>query len=315
MDKIVSKDLCKTYYNKKEKKTALSNLNLNIKEGEIYCLLGLNGAGKTTFIKILGTALLPTSGDVFVDGISVIKDPEYIRKCIAVIPQDVQPDYMLTPFDYAYYFQLLRGRTRKEAKEYAEVALKIVDLWEYRNKLCGLLSGGEKRRAIISSALASNAEVMVLDEPTSGLDAISKRKILACLRNIAQSGKTILITTHNMEEAEIISDRIGIINNGMAIHEGSLEEIKNIIPYKYRVIVSKKFESEKNIGNILDKIDENDDSIVNIGDKSIKYFINENDAIEFLKNCLDNKYPANISNIVLEDIFIKIIGKVEEDNV
>ena len=139
-------------------------------------MLGPNGAGKTTLLRIISTQLLPTNGEAYVLGFNVVDRAESVREHIAVVPQDVATYGNFTPWEYCYYFSLLRGMTKQKAKETSEKALKAVELWELKNRTCATLSGGEKKRAIIAAALASDAEVLMLDEPTSGLDAVARRK-------------------------------------------------------------------------------------------------------------------------------------------
>ncbi|MCK5548855.1 MAG: ABC transporter ATP-binding protein, partial [Thermoplasmata archaeon] len=197
-DAIRSVDLVKVY---EKKVNALRSVSLSVRKGEIYTLLGPNGAGKTTFLRILCTQLMPSSGDAFVLGHSAVSSPEEVRKHIAMVPQDVIPYGIMTPYDYAYYFARLRGMDRETAAKYAKKGLDAVGMWPLRDRPCLTLSGGEKRRALISAALASEVSVFMLDEPTSGLDAIGRRSVWGALRDKAAKGKTILLTTHMMEEA------------------------------------------------------------------------------------------------------------------
>jgi ABC-2 type transport system ATP-binding protein len=164
-------------YDGKEAVEALKGVDVEIGEGELFTLLGPNGAGKTTFLRIISTQLLPSSGDAFVLGHSVVNEAEEVRKHVAVVPQDVATYNNFTPWEYAYYFARLRGIASASAKPKAEEALKAVDLWDLRNRMCQTLSGGEKRRAIIASVLSSDADVLMLDEPTSGLDAVARRRV------------------------------------------------------------------------------------------------------------------------------------------
>jgi len=222
---VKSIDLTKVYLSKEEVE-ALKGVNIAVGKGEIFTLLGPNGAGKTTFLRIISTQLMPTRGDAEVLGYSVVKEPWEVRKHIAVVPQEASTYSNFTPWEYAHYFARLRGMSTSEAKQAAEKALKAVGLWQLRNRICQTLSGGEKKRAIIASALSSSADVLMLDEPTSGLDAVARRGVWSALRDLVREGRTILLTTHMMEEAEMVSDRLGIINKGEVIAKGRIEEIK-----------------------------------------------------------------------------------------
>jgi len=290
-------------YQSKEKVEALKGVNLSIDKGELFTLLGPNGAGKTTFLRIISTQLMPTKGDAMVFGYSVLTQPKEVRKHIAVVPQDVATYGNYTPWDYAYYFARLRGMPSQTARQAAEKALKSVDLFQLKNRTCSTLSGGEKKRGIIASALASEADVLMLDEPTSGLDAVARRGVWSALRSLVEAGKTILLTTHMMEEAEMVSDRLAIINKGDVIAEGRLDEIKRLVNEKYRVIVSGHFDKLSDYGEVT-----------KIGDRQIVYVKTENEALELLKTSLKLKLRAEASPITLEDVFVKLVGGINNES-
>jgi ABC-2 type transport system ATP-binding protein len=300
MDEAVkSEELVKVYKNR-EKVEALKGINITVRKSELFTLLGPNGAGKTTFLRIISTQLMPTSGGAEVFGYSVVNEPEEVRKHIAVVPQDVATNYNFTPWEYSYYFARLRGMRAPEAKIASEKALKAVDVWELRNRMCGTISGGEKRRAIIASALASNANVLMLDEPTSGLDAVARRGVWSALRDMVKEGKTILLTTHMMEEAEMVSDRLAIINKGSVVSMGRLDEIKALTAEKYRVVVEGEFDKLSDFGEVA-----------KIGDRSIVYLKTQEEALELLKVTLKMNLRAEASPVTLEDVFVKLVGGID----
>jgi len=302
MDAVKSIDLVKVYH-RKETVEALKDVNLSIKKGELFTLLGPNGAGKTTFLRIISTQLLLTKGEAYVFEYNVTTQPNEVRKHIVVVPQDVQTYGNFTPWEYCYYFSQLRGMPKSKVEENSERTLKAVDLWDLRNRTCATLSGGEKKRAIIASALASDADILMLDEPTSGLDAVARRKVWAVLRELVEQGKTILLTTHIMEEAEMISDRLAIINKGKVVAEGTPEEIKGLAKEKLRVVVE---------GNSKDtKLLQNNSRVVKFGGKQIIYLKDENEAIELVKTALKKGLKAEIAPVTLEDVFVKIVGGEE----
>jgi len=301
-DAVKSLNLVKVYQSK-EKVEALKGVNLSIGKGELFTLLGPNGAGKTTFLRIISTQLMPTSGDAMVFGYSVLNQPDEVRKHIAVVPQDVATYGNYTPWDYAYYFARLRGMSSQTAKQAAEKALKSVDLFQLRNRTCSTLSGGEKKRGIIASALASDADLLMLDEPTSGLDAVARRGVWSALRSLVETGKTILLTTHMMEEAEMVSDRLAVINKGNVIAEGRPDEIKGLAKEKYRVIISGHFDRLSDYGEVT-----------KMGDRQIVYVKTENEALELLKTTLKLKLRAEASPITLEDVFVKLVGGINNEN-
>jgi ABC-2 type transport system ATP-binding protein len=290
-------------YQGKEKVEALKGINLSIEKGILFTLLGPNGAGKTTLLRIISTQLTPTKGDASVFNYSVSSQPEEVRKHIAVVPQDVATYGNFTPLDYAYYFARLRGMSSQTARLSAEKALKAVDLATLKNRTCATLSGGEKKRAIIASALSSNADMLMLDEPTSGLDAVARRGVWSALRSLVEEGKTILLTTHMMEEAEMVSDSLAIINKGNVIAKGRPDEIKSLAKEKYRVVVSGHFDKLSDYGEVA-----------KLGDRNIVYVKTENEALDLLKATLKMGLRAEASAVTLEDVFVKLVGGINNES-
>jgi ABC-2 type transport system ATP-binding protein len=301
MEAVKAEGLSKTYRGK-EPVEALKGVALSINKGELFTLLGLNGAGKTTFLKILSTQLSPTKGIARVMGYDVMAQAGEVKKHIAIVPQDVQTYSNFTPWEYCYYFSLLRGMSKRETEDASEKALKAVELWDLRNRTCVGLSGGEKKRAIIATVLASHADVLLLDEPTSGLDAVARRKVWAVLRDLVEQGTTILLTTHIMEEAEILSDRLAIIDRGNVVAEGTPEEIKSLAKEKFRVIVE---------GN-LHGLNLEANSHTKLGNKQIVYVADEGTALELVGTALKKGLRAEAARITLEDVFVKLVGRGEE---
>lgn len=216
---------------------ALRGVDLTLRTGEVFTLLGLNGAGKTTLLRILGTQLRPSSGAVRVMGMESTRAVHHLRERIAVVPQDATPDPVFTPWDYAYGFARLRGFNRSRAKELAHQALAQVGLLPLKDQQSARLSGGQQKRVILSAALASTADLLLLDEPSVGLDPFARRELWRTLQDIRGEGKTILLTTHFMDEAEALSDRVGVLHDGRLIVVGSPIQVKSALPYRYRVVL------------------------------------------------------------------------------
>lgn len=292
---IETRELRKVYGGKVE---ALKGVSLSVRMGELFTLLGPNGAGKTTFLRIVATQLLPTSGEAYLLGYDVVREANEVRKHIAVVPQDAQPYSLFTPWDYAYYFARLRGYSRDRAKKAAEEALKAVDLWNLRKRTCSSLSGGERKRAIIASALSSGAEVLLLDEPTSGLDAVARRRVWRVLRDIVKEGRTILLTTHIMEEAEMVSDRLAVINRGKLVAMGTVADVKGLVEERFRVVVEGEAEFPNEYPNAT-----------RLGGKSVFYFKSQAEALEFVKRALATGLRAEAAPVTLEDVFVKLVGE------
>jgi len=299
MEAVKSVDLVKVYRGK-ETVEALKGVSLSINKGELFTLLGPNGAGKTTFLRIIATQLLLTKGEAYVFGYDVTTQPEEVRKRIAVVPQDVQTYGSFTPWEYCYYFSLLRGMSKTQMKTNAEKSLKAVDLWELRNRACSTLSGGEKKRAVIASALSSEADILMLDEPTGGLDAVARRRVWTILREMIGQGKTILLTTHIMEEAEMLSDKLAIINKGTVAAVGTLQEIRGLAKEKYRVMVE---------GNLPDiNLVQPNNRVVKFGNRQIFYLKDEDEALALAKKALKRQLKAEVAQVTLEDVFIELVG-------
>ena len=207
---------------KYKEKLAVDNLNLEIKTGELFSLLGTNGAGKTTTIKMISTLILPTSGTININGLDIIKDREKIKRIINISPQETAIAPNLTVLENLYFMAGIYEI--KKAKEKINELIKLFKLEEVLNQKAKTLSGGYQRKLSIAISLINDPEILFLDEPTLGLDVISRRELWHIIENL--KGKiTIILTTHYMEEAEILSDRIGIMNKGKLIELGTSKEL------------------------------------------------------------------------------------------
>jgi ABC-2 type transport system ATP-binding protein len=200
---------------------AVKDLDFSILSGEVYGLLGPNGAGKTTAISIICTVLRPTRGTAIVCSKDVSRDPAAIRSLIGLAPQDIALYPTLTARENLRYFGRLHGLSGRLLDERVDECLAMVGLGDAGGKRVGAFSGGMKRRANFAAAILHAPRVLVLDEPTVGIDAQSRNLIFANLRALRSSGTTILYTTHYMEEAEQLCDRVGIIDKGTLVAEGA----------------------------------------------------------------------------------------------
>ena len=189
-------------------------INLTGNPGEILGILGPNGAGKTTMVRQITTELLPTSGSVRVLGYDVVHDPNHVKSLLGIVPQEAVLFNYLTVYQHLRIFANLRGLTPKESRAKAEQLIEDLDLMEHRDVPVSDLSGGLKRRVLVGIASAARPPVMVLDEPTTGLDPQSRRNLWSLLRMYRDEGALVLLTTHSMEEAEALCDRVGIIQGG-----------------------------------------------------------------------------------------------------
>ena len=213
MPAIVSiKQLSKTYSDGFE---ALKPINLDIEKGEIFALLGPNGAGKTTLISIICGLVNPSSGCVTVDGFDIIKDFRKTRFRIGLVPQELATESFETVLAAVNFSRGLFGHSKDNA--YIEQILRQLSLWDKRNSRIQTLSGGMKRRVMIAKALAHEPEILFLDEPTAGVDVELRKDMWEMVQQLRQSGVTVILTTHYIEEAEEMADRVGVIAKGELI--------------------------------------------------------------------------------------------------
>jgi ABC-2 type transport system ATP-binding protein len=194
---------------------ALKSVNLEINRGEIFALLGPNGAGKTTLINIVCGIVTKTSGTVLVDGYDTVKDYRQTRSRIALVPQELPTESFETPWRAARFSRGLFGKP--DNPEHIEKVLKSLSLWDKKDQKIIMLSGGMKRRVLIAKALAHEPEVLFLDEPTAGVDVELRQDMWNVVKTLRESGVTVILTTHYIEEAEQLADRVGVINHGEII--------------------------------------------------------------------------------------------------
>ena len=211
-DLISINNLSKTYQNGLK---ALKNVSLNIKKGEILAMLGPNGAGKTTLISIICGIVTPSSGKVDVDGFDIIKDYRQTRSKIGLVPQELTLENFETVFSNVSFTRGLYGKAPDP--KYIESVLKKLSLWDKKDNILRQLSGGMKRRVLIAKALSHKPSILFLDEPTAGVDVELRKDMWKSVEALRESGVTIILTTHYIEEAEAIADRVAVINNGEII--------------------------------------------------------------------------------------------------
>lgn len=219
---IVVDDLVKRF----EDVTAVEGLSLEVEKGELFGLLGPNGAGKTTTINILCGLLEPTSGSASVGGHDVRKEARKVKELIGVCPQDTATYPHLTGRENVELFGNLHAMPKEKLKERADELLARMELLEDSNRRVGKYSGGMKRRVNLIMALIHDPEIAFLDEPTVGMDPQSRRAVWEFIKDLKRQGKTVILTTHYMEEAEELCDRVGIIDNGKLIAHGTPESLK-----------------------------------------------------------------------------------------
>ncbi len=210
-----------------KKVTAVKDVSFTINDGEIISLLGMNGAGKTTVIKMLSCLTKPTSGEAFIYGKSILKDPTGVKQLIGISPQENSAATKLTVEENLRFMCGIYGIDKAKTEENVERIIKQFSLEEYRNRLAGKLSGGWQKRLSIAMALITEPKILFLDEPTLGLDVMARRELWQIIENL--KGKmTIIVTTHYLEESEHLADRIIIMKEGDIKAQGTLEELRQL---------------------------------------------------------------------------------------
>ena len=245
-NQIIINNISKVYDNGFE---ALKKINLNIKKGEIFAMLGPNGAGKTTLISIICGIVKASDGDVTIDKFDIIKDYRETRSRIGLVPQELTLEQFETVFNNVSYSRGLYGK--KSNPKHIEKILKDLSLWDKKDLRLRQLSGGMKRRVLIAKALSHEPSILFLDEPTAGVDVELRKDMWNIVNSLRNIGVTIILTTHYIEEAEAIADRVGVINEGeIIIVEETKELLKKMGNKKLTIDLQDKI---LKIPNILDK--------------------------------------------------------------
>ena len=218
------KDLVKVYGSGKNEKVAVEHISLNVKKGAFFGLLGPNGAGKSTTIHCITGITQPTSGQILIDGVDVVKEYKLARTKVGLSPQEFNVDIFSSPAELMDYMGGYYGIPADVRNSRIEELITRFDLQEHRNVKFQKLSGGLKRRAMLGRALVHTPDLLILDEPTAGVDVEQRRDLWAYLKEMNEAGKTIILTSHYLEEIQYLCNEIAIINHGKIVAEGTKEE-------------------------------------------------------------------------------------------
>jgi len=270
------------------------NVNLTAGYGEVVVLLGPNGAGKTTTVGMLTTLLKPSKGSALVAGHDVVKEYVEVRKRVALCPQDVSIDANWTPLEAVVGYLMLRGFSRGEATEKAKYWLEVLGLWDVRHRLARTLSGGQRKRVAVAMILASNTPILFLDEPSVGLDVEGKYKVWRALRGFVREGRCVVMTTHDMREAQLVADRVIMIHKGITVVSGTPEELMRAIPHRFKVIVK----------GSVDGLDAR--KIVRLGDRVVIYAQNREEALSIAGSVTAGS--VTIDEVDLEDVYLEVVS-------
>ncbi|HPE69956.1 MAG TPA: ABC transporter ATP-binding protein [Thermotogota bacterium] len=222
---IQFQEVQKVFGNRKKTVHALKGINFRVESGEIFGLLGPNGAGKTTALRILSTLLQPTSGEAHVGGFHTVRDSREVRKQIGFLSSDMNLSGNLSARDYITFFGRLNHIPEVSLKKRVESLLEYFDMKDYADRKVATYSTGMKQKTLISIALVHEPSIVVFDEPTNGLDVMTAKLVLDSLRELRQQGKTVVLSTHQMDVAQKMCDRLAIIDHGEVKAMGTLDEI------------------------------------------------------------------------------------------
>ncbi len=311
---IRATDLVKIYHKKSENPVrALDSLSLQVGQGEIFGLLGRNGAGKTTLLRVLTTLVQPTSGTAEVCGLDVVREPYKVRQSICAVLQENAVEIFLSVLDNLSTYGRFHSIPRRQIRAHAETVMAQFGLEEYRDQKVIDLSGGLKRRVQVAKVFMVDKPIVFLDEATTGMDPVNKRATLDAIRQHARRGRTILLTTHILQEAEELCDRIAIVDHGRCIAVGDLHMIKSLAARAYDISVT----FERMRPEILETARKFPLLKVQSTHTTLEMSIKGSDGSTFaLLDALSRVEPIvhfEVTSASLEDVFLELLGKREAD--
>jgi len=305
---IEVKDIYKTY----GKTQAVKGIRFSIKDGECYGLLGPNGAGKSTTINMLSTLFPPDSGEIVIDGLDIKKSPGDVKKILGVVPQEIALYANFTAWENMLFWGGLHSIPKSELHKKAQDLLVFVGLADRKDETIKSYSGGMKRRINLACALLHSPKILLLDEPTVGVDPQSRNMIFELIEQLNREGMTIIYTTHYMEEAERLCDRIGIIDSGLIVAQGTLEELKKQSEVKDVIVVECGKTPDESLLS----------ATLGLPVKAIDHtvYIETSDSKKDLTRCVIGCSNAgyeihhiDIQKANLENVFLKMTGKQLRD--
>jgi len=299
MGTLECRGLTKIY---EDHRKALENVTFTVETSGIFGLIGRNGAGKTTLIRILATELQTTAGTASINGFDVLKQESKLREKIAIVPQEARAIRWMTAKQTVLSYLLWRGYTYGDAARLAGESLAKLGLQEYADVLTSRLSGGTKRKVLIATVMASEAEVIFLDEPTTGLDPISRRELWEILRALGKE-RFIFLTTHYLEEAEQLADKIAILKDGKLVSIGTLSELRKTAKYQYSIKLPPKVQ--------VPPLKDGEVTTDKTGVTQI--MTNEDEAFRLAKVLAEQTVKFSITPITLDEIFFYLVGQKARD--
>jgi len=272
---------------------AVKSLSMKFRRSELGVLAGPNGAGKTTTVRMLTTYFKPSKGWARVAGYDTVKECKEVRRRVSYLPQGVGLYGDITPEEYVVQNLMLRGISYWDAKKEAKTWIELLGLWDVRKRRAYVLSGGEKRRALVAAALSVPAEVYILDEPTTGIDVEGRYTVLKALRRAAASGSTVLVTTHNLYEAQIAADSVVVIDRGQVVAEGHPQKLVDSFRWRFKAVIDKP-------GRPLTGVDH-----IDLGDKVVVYGASRGEVLRLVEELGVGVHA--VKEVDLEDVYLYMV--------
>jgi len=301
---LVARGLGKTYAGPHGGTRALDSVDLEIPKGRLFGFLGRNGAGKTTFIKIAATLLLPTEGRVTLFGHDVVAEPHAVRPLIALVPQEGRPFYHMTPKEHIEEYLRVRGVARETAKSRADEMIDAMGLRAFANEPSYRLSGGLQQRTLVAMILATQAPFLFLDEPTLGMDPFARRQVWEVVRTATRRGSTVLLTTHYLDEAEQLTEELAVIEGGHLLYRGTADDLKARVGREVRLQFSGGVTREE-----LERFGQT------LTDRGRLVVLTSRSAVrELTQLAVDRGSEVTIGPVTLEEAFLELVGRgIEEE--
>lgn len=291
---------------------AVDHLDLCIEDGEIFGLLGPNGAGKTTTVLMLTTVVKPTEGTAVVGEYDIKKNPDDVRKQIGICFQEPKLLWVSTPWDVLNWHAKVCGLSTQERKKRVKSVLEDVDMWEARRKSVHGLSGGMRKRVEVAKILIQRPKIAFIDEPTAQIDVIGKHRIWNMIRQLRDEGSTIILATNELYEADVLSDRVGIMHKGKLLICDTPRTLKDNIPGGDRVEIRMDKEAPREVLRELEHFPEVAE-VVEINSQELRVYLNKVEEVvpQIMKLFLKNDVPIlsiNMSEPSLDDVFVHYTG-------
>jgi len=273
----------------------LREATFELEKKSVSVLAGPNGAGKTTTTRILATYFKPDKGEAYVCGFDVVREYREVRRIIAYMPQEYRVSLDLTPEELVVSSLMKRGVSYSDAKREARRWLEALGMWELRGRRLWLLSGGERRRALVASVLAEPAEVYFLDEPITGIDVEGRYEVLRVLREVAAQGATVFMTTHNLSEAQVAADTVVFISAGVTVAAGNPQKLLESFPWRYKAFVNSRGELPGDVPHMR------------LGDRLVVYARAREELYELLRELEVDVHGVHEVN--LEDVYLQMVKR------